>query len=460
MIGSRLGRGGWGLSTIEYEDPCVQDGTLMKRCPHGPVQAVFEVHRSVPLDDVREQVAEKRGILSQQCLKVECGLSGDEFVQAHLAGRHRSPILRSQVPVVRIRSSVANCFEDHWSSLKTKHPAWELGHTVSARSGAQYDGPGWPHFQGACKDGSMTVQTPALALLLDVDGPIASPVSRTVRPRIIKDLVALAAEGIPIIFNTGRSDAFIRDQVMLPMLELGIPANTVVHAICEKGAVWFSFSADGQGPIHVDESLAVPTTFGDDIRRLVAEDYAAHMFFDETKRAMVSVEQQVSVSNQDYQAEQKLFDAEALELMGKHGLGVVMLDHAVADGSGSSSTAGGLPIEFRVDPTIISTDIESVRLGKDLGASRAVELLAAEGIQPQAWRTVGDSRTDYAMADWLHHNDHAVKHVDVRPADGVPAKPYPILTAADLGLGADVIHDDAGAAFLAKWLEMVLTEED
>ena len=108
-------------------------------------------------------------------------------------------------------------------------------------------------------------------------------------------------------------------------------------------------------------------------------------------------------------------------------------------------------IDFRVDPTIISTDIESVRLGKDLGASRAVEFLAAQGITPQAWRTVGDSRTDYAMADWLHHNDHAVKHVDVRPADGIPVKPYEVLTAADLGLGADVIHDDAGAAFLHSW---------
>ena len=80
-----------------------------------------------------------------------------------------------------------------------------------------------------------------------------------------------------------------------------------------------------------------------------------------------------------------------------------------------------------------------------------MELLAAQGITPQAWRTVGDSRTDYAMADWLHHNDHPVKHVDVRPADGVPAKPYGVLTAADLGLGEEVIHDDAGAAFLRHW---------
>ena len=76
-------------------------------------------------------------------------------------------------------------------------------------------------------------------------------------------------------------------------------------------------------------------------------------------------------------------------------------------------------------------ELTAATLGKDLGASRAVELLAAQDITPQAWRTVGDSRTDYAMADWLHANGHEVAHVDVRPSDGVPATPYPVLTAGD-----------------------------
>ena len=291
--------------------------------------------------------------------------------------------------------------------------------------------------------------TPPLALLLDVDGPVASPVTRNVKAEIIEDLVALATAGIPVVFNTGRSDAFIREQVMDPMIAAGIPAGTIIHAICEKGAVWFSYTADGAGPIHVDRELAVPQAYGDDVRRLVAEDYARHMFFDETKRAMVSVEQHIDVPSADYLDEQKLFDADAMELMVRHGLGVVRLDHHEPDSDDQ--------VDYRVDPTIISPDIESIRLGKDLGASRAVELLAAQGITPQAWRTVGDSRTDYAMADWLHHNDHAVKHVDVRPADGVPEKPYDILTAEDLGLDSTIIHDDAGGAFLRGWREALTT---
>lgn len=290
----------------------------------------------------------------------------------------------------------------------------------------------------------MTLLQPPLALLLDVDGPLASPVTRRVSPDIIASLIELVDRGIPVVFNTGRSDAFIAEQLMVPMLQAGLPAGSLVHAVCEKGAVWFSFASDGPGPVHVDQSLAMPTAYGDDIRDLVSRSYAGHMFFDETKRAMVSVEQHIEVESSSYLAEQSKFDADALALLAKHDLGAVRLEHRSPASTGR--------VDYRVDPSIISTDIESIRLGKDLGASRAVELLAAQGIVPQAWRTVGDSRTDYAMADWLHHQDHPVKHVDVRPAEGVPEKPYPVKTAADLDLGDDIVNDFAGAAFLQFWL--------
>lgn len=273
-----------------------------------------------------------------------------------------------------------------------------------------------------------------MGLLLDVDGPVASPVSRTVRPDIVEALLTLASAGWPVIFNTGRSDAFIREEVMAPMLAAGIPAGITFHAICEKGATWFSYDANGPGELHVDETLALPTEFGDKVRSLVAEQFADHMFFDETKRAMVSIEQRVDVENEDYLDRQGPFDAAVLEIMRSFDMGVCRLSHHLPDSDDS--------VDYRVDPTIISTDIESVRVGKDLGAERALSLIAED--IPLVWRTVGDSRTDYAMADYLHEHGYSVAHVDVRPADGIPVKPYPVLTEGEL------IHDDAGAAFLQR----------
>ncbi len=286
------------------------------------------------------------------------------------------------------------------------------------------------------------MSAPRLGLLLDVDGPIASPVSRTIAiPSIVDDLIALAAEGIPVVFNTGRSDAFIREQVVKPLLAGGLAPGGRVHAVCEKGAVWCSIGPqyeDGMGDITVAEDLALPRDYADEMRELVRSDYADLVFFDETKRAMVSIEQRVEVPNATYLARQPEFDERAMAALQRRGLGVRRLDDVrpAADGS----------VQWRIDPTIISTDVESDRSGKDMGAERSLELLAEDGDLPVAWRTMGDSRSDYAMADWLHANGHEVAHVDVRPSDGVPATPYPVLTAPD-----GVIHDEAGARYLADW---------
>ncbi|MFF2370292.1 hypothetical protein [Agromyces sp. NPDC058110] len=284
--------------------------------------------------------------------------------------------------------------------------------------------------------------TPLLGLLLDVDGPIASPVTRSIAiPSIARDLATLANAGVPVIFNTGRSDAFIAEQVVPPLLAAGLEPGAPVWAICEKGAVWASIDTDGLGEVFVDLDLAMPTDFSDAMREYVAAHFDEFGFFDETKRAMVSVEQHVHVENADYLAAQPGFDDHAHEALAERGFGTVREGHERPDGAGR--------VHWRIDPTIISTDIESVRLGKDLGAERAVALLAERGIRPQHWRTVGDSRGDYAMATWLHERGEQVRHVDVRPADGVPATAYPVLTAGDL------IHDEAGAVFLCRWVAAV-----
>jgi len=288
----------------------------------------------------------------------------------------------------------------------------------------------------------MTTSPAPFGLLLDVDGPIASPVTRTIAiPSIVSDLVALAHAGIPIVFNTGRSDAFLRQEVVAPLVAAGLPPHARIFAVAEKGAVWFEITPTGAGEISSAPELAVPIDYAAAIEKLVTEKFDEYMFFDHTKRAMVSVEQHTSIENSDYKRKQAEFDKMAYAEMRQHDLGVTHDVLSTADSAGA--------VAFRIDSTIISTDIESVQLGKDLGAMRAIELLLPGGALPATWRTVGDSRTDYAMADWLHEQGYEVSHVDVRPADGIPATPYPVLTAGEL------IHDEAGAAFLTRWVEMV-----
>jgi hypothetical protein len=282
---------------------------------------------------------------------------------------------------------------------------------------------------------------PILGLLLDIDGPIASPVTRSLRiPTIATDLADLANAGIPVIFNTGRSDVFIREQVIPPLLAAGLDNRVRVYAVCEKGASWFTITRDGADDLVVDESLAMPHDHMVAMEKLIGLKYSDYMFYDRTKRAMVSAEQRIDTDHLEYVAVQPAFDAEVIADLRSRGFGVIRRDERYPDANGQ--------VQYRCDPTIISTDIESVILGKDFGAQRALTLLGSRTL-PLAWRTVGDSRSDYAMADWLHAQGYSVAHVDVRPLDGIPRKPYDVLTAGNL------IHDEAGAAFLHRWSQIV-----
>ena len=273
-----------------------------------------------------------------------------------------------------------------------------------------------------------------------MDGPIASPDTRTISsPSIVGDLIRLAAGNVPIAFITGRSAHFIREEVVAPLLAAGLPDDMRMYGVCEKGAVWFPITAAGMGDVVVDDSVALPDAVVSRIRDLVNSDYADTMFFDETKLAMISVEQRTDVDRATYHAAQESFNAAAYAILIEHGLGVRF-------GAESSPDADGA-VPFRIDPTIISTDIESVDLDKDHAAQRALAFFAETGELPRVWRSVGDSRSDYLMADHLHAAGYDVAHVDVRPSDGILTRPYPIIVEGDL------IHDAAGAQFLGSWVQ-------
>ncbi|PPF89748.1 hypothetical protein C5B96_00635 [Subtercola sp. Z020] len=286
--------------------------------------------------------------------------------------------------------------------------------------------------------------TPALGLLLDIDGPIASPVSRSIAiPSILSDLVELVRAGIPIAFITGRSAEFVADEVVAPLRTAGLDdalgGGGRMFVVCEKGAVWFAMTPDGPAPTEVDETVALPDEFRAHIRSVVDDRFGDSMFFDEGKLAMVSVEQRTDVSAEQYRPLQLEYNEVAFDALVERGLGARYGDREVPNAAGD--------IPFRIDPTIISTDVESVTLDKDRGAERALAFFEAQGDLPRVWRSVGDSRSDYKMADYLHSAGYEVAHVDVRPSDGVLEKPYEVVVEGDL------IHDEAGAAFLSYWVQ-------
>ena len=273
----------------------------------------------------------------------------------------------------------------------------------------------------------MTTSAP-FGLLLDVDGPIASPIDRRiVIDSIVDDLLTLAAAGIPIAFITGRSDEFMREQVVARLVGAGqdrggLDAQSHVFGVFEKGGCWAPVTPQGLGELEIDDLVAVPEALRIAVESLAREHYADTMFVDEGKHVMISLEQNTDVSAVVYREAQLRFIAEVER---------IMTELAVGPG-------------FRIDPTIISVDVESVMLDKDRGAHRALDWFAARGVSAERWWSVGDSRSDYLMADAVHARGIPVAHVDVRPGDGMLERAYDVVVEGDL------IHDAAGAAFLRR----------
>jgi hydroxymethylpyrimidine pyrophosphatase-like HAD family hydrolase len=279
-----------------------------------------------------------------------------------------------------------------------------------------------------------SVSQPPFALLADIDGPISNPDAKSiVNPRILPALVDLLKVGVPVVFNTGRSSDFVEQNVFVP-LRKHQPTNLhLVHGVCEKGAVWLSLEDDGTQWHFVDEEISVPSELHEPVRKLVEERFAETMFFDDTKETMISVERRPDVDHSTYHDAQPAFLADLEAICRNAG-------HAVTK-PGPDARNG--KARLVIDASIISVDLESVMVGKDLGASRAFALL--HDSRPQQWRTIGDSSIDYDMADWLHTRGEAVTHVDVGPKREKKARPYEVLIAND------GIHDEAGGAYV-EWL--------
>jgi hypothetical protein len=276
------------------------------------------------------------------------------------------------------------------------------------------------------------VPAPFLGLLLDVDGPVSSPLTRTVAPQLLDDLLRLLAAGIPVVLNTGRSEAFVRERLLRPLTEAGLPAGARLHAVCEKGGVWTTAADD---EVHVDTALAVPAICHQAVAELVADGFGDAMFIDDTKRTMATVEARTDVPPSFYLERQRAFDAALLARLTGAGLGIRLRDECHPDANGDAP--------WRIDPSVIATDVESARAGKALGARRALDLLRDDGPLPRAWHTVGDSRSDYAMADQLHELGEDVTHVDVGPLPPLD-RPYPVRTVP----GAT--YEAAGGAHLRE----------
>lgn len=262
-----------------------------------------------------------------------------------------------------------------------------------------------------------TRETVPTAYLFDVDGPISDPHERrVVEEGIFTEIISRLKAGEPVGLNSGRSVAWMEQQVVSKMQEL-IEDKSLLErfiVIGEKGGSWLTFDKEGQ-PVHGKvDSISIPEELAKDVDALVAERYSDCVANLDPKLTMLSLEMLPGYDLGEFGTRKQELAAELQQILQKNNLAA----------------------NYAVDATTIAVDIESPHVGKDLGADRFLQHLADLGIKPESFITFGDSVSDADMAEELVSRGRQVELVYVGSPTDLPAQDdYPVRAVGGFSTG-------------------------
>lgn len=253
----------------------------------------------------------------------------------------------------------------------------------------------------------MTNQNNAIqhAWLFDVDGVITDPQAKQVtNPEIIKVISHLLEKNEPVSLITGRSIAWLENRV-LHLIEQSQQNLSNFFVSAEKGGVFGSYDDSHKLRLEIDKNLEVPKPVKVQIEKLIKQKFPKIIFFD-PKKTMASVEMIDGISTEEFKKVQPKLDRLIAEILKKY----------------------KLDKKFRIDSVRISTDIENVIAGKNLGARRFLDWLNQKNIKVKKFYAFGDSVSDAEMARELHEDSQDVTFVFVGGREMIKNKyPFPVI---------------------------------
>lgn len=236
------------------------------------------------------------------------------------------------------------------------------------------------------------------AWLFDVDGVLTHPVEKKITEGELVELICgMLERGEPVALNTGRSIDFMVEQVLSKLEGAVVDKNLLknIMAIGEKGSVWINYDELGDRLQSIDESVTVPIVIQEEVKRLVNDKFSEAVFYDETKKTMVSVEMRDGYDWEDFRRVQVELDVGLLTILEMH----------------------SLTKELKIDPSRIATDVENKHVGKALGAWRFLDWLGKKKITAQKFIAFGDSKSDVRMAEEINEQGRSVEFVFVGEKD-------------------------------------------
>ncbi|MEX2027894.1 MAG: hypothetical protein WD988_00150 [Candidatus Curtissbacteria bacterium] len=246
-----------------------------------------------------------------------------------------------------------------------------------------------------------TDREPLHAWLLDVDSTITDPSLKKVPLQMFKKLEAILLKPEPVALVSGRSISWLEERVTGPFEKFikdpQILENFYVSS--EFGAMSKYYK---NGNAHVSYNLPniLPSQLIKQSESITSK-YKETMFFDKSKKTMISVEMNDKLALSRFRGPQKLLHKDLQALIKKF----------------------NLQDQFEVQSDTIATNIKHKNANKGKAAQEVLEWLVKLDLKPQAFTVIGDSLDDSQIATALGDRNLSVEFIFVgRSADKTKLK--------------------------------------
>lgn len=255
------------------------------------------------------------------------------------------------------------------------------------------------------------MQTINRMLVMDVDGVITNLKNKKANPQMLQYLYQELKKGMPVALNTGRSLDTVAQRVINHLTKDKSNKSFLKNLIVvgEKGGTWMTFGDNGESQKHVDASISISSNLQKDIRDIITSKCSKSMFYDTTKKTMISTEMKDGYNMGEYEKNQKLLAPEVKKIIKKYGLEKVLI--------------------IELNP--IALDVQHKYVGKHLGIRRILNWLRERKINVLNFITIGDMPSDIKMAEEIHKNNFSVTHVYVGEKKIEDQYPFKIITTAN-----------------------------
>lgn len=247
-------------------------------------------------------------------------------------------------------------------------------------------------------------------LVMDVDGVITNLKDKNANPQMLQHLYQELKKRVPLALNTGRSlDTVVQkviNQLTKDKSNKRFLKNLIV--VGEKGGTWMTFDDNGKFQKHVDASISISPNVQKDIEDLIADKYYKSMFYDTSKKTMVSTEMKDGYDMDKYEKDQKLLAGQVEKIIKRYKLEKVLM--------------------MELNP--IALDVQYKFVGKHLGVKRILNWLKENKIKMLNFTTIGDMPSDIKMAEELHKNNFSVTHVHVGEKKMEDKYPFKVTNAS------------------------------